>query len=411
MLASMFSAVSGLRAHQQMMDVIGDNIANVNTDGFKASDTIFASTLSQIVSSGNAPGTALGGTNPDQIGLGVRVAGTQVNLTQGATESTGVPTDVLIQGNGYFAVRSGDQQVYTRAGSFEVDTAGNLVDPSGAIVQGWLADSAGKISTGTATGDLALPTGLTSSPSPTTKVAVGGNLASDATIGTSVASPMTVYNSLGTPEKISISMTKTANNTWGVSVTQPDGTITAGPDLVFDPNTGSLASGAAPTFSIIGSNGAAPTTISLDFGTAGGANALTQFGSASSAAALSQDGEQAGTLQNYSIGTDGVISGTFTNGVVKALGQIAIATFTNPSGLLKGADNHMIAGTASGQAVLEAPGVGSAGTLQSGALEMSNVDLAQEFTNMIIAQRGFEANSKVISTSDQMLQDLVNLRQ
>jgi flagellar hook protein FlgE len=411
MLDSMFSAVSGLRAHQEMMDVIGDNISNVNTDGFKSSETVFASTLSQLISAGSGATTATRGTNPEQIGLGVRVAATEVNLTQGATESTGRPTDVLIQGNGYFAVNSGGQQMYTRAGSFTVDQKGNLVDPSGAVVQGWPADSTGKIVTGGSIGDLNLPVGTTSPPVATTKVTFGGNLSSDAAVGTVVTAPMTVYDTLGSAQKINISMTKTAANTWSSTVTGPDGTAQAGPTLTFDPTTGALTGTPTNSFTLSGTGGASSSTFSLDFGTAGGANALTQFGSASTAAALSQDGQTSGTLQTYSIGADGTISGSFSNGDARLLGQLAVVTFTNPAGLLKQGDNHMSAGIASGTPVIGTPGAGSNGTLQSGALEMSNVDLAQEFTNMIIAQRGFEANSKVITTSDQMLQALVNLRQ
>jgi flagellar hook protein FlgE len=278
-------------------------------------------------------------------------------------------------------------------------------------VQGWTADGAGNISTGTATGDLQLPTGLASPPTATTEVTFGGNLSSSAAVGTVVASPVTIYDSLGAAQKITVSMTKSGDNSWDVSVTNPDGTVQPGPTLTFDPATGGLTDSTPPSFTIPGSGGGSDTSIAIDLGTVGSANSLTQFGSSSSAAALSQDGEQAGTLQSYSIGPDGTVSGTFSNGVVKPLARIALATFADPAGLLQAGNNNFAASAASGTAVLSAPGTGSTGTLQSGALEMSNVDLAQEFTNLIIAQRGFEANAKVISASDQILQALVNMNQ
>ncbi|MDX6302668.1 MAG: flagellar hook protein FlgE [Nocardioidaceae bacterium] len=283
MLRSLFSAVSGLRANQFMLDVTGNNIANANTPGFKASNVVFQDTLSQMLTAGTSPGNGSGGTNPIQVGLGVQVGGTIANFGQGSAQATGRTTNMMIQGDGFFVVGHGAENLYTRAGAFNFDTNGNLVTPDGDIVQGYPADANGNI------------------------------------------------NASGTPSPINI------------------------PDL-----TNNTA-----------------------------ANPMT----------------------SYNIGKNGVITGIYADGTKKPLFQVAVANFANPEGLDKVGDTAFRASNGSGAVQLGAPGVGRNGTLMGGSLEMSNVDLAQEFTNLIIAQRGFQATSKVITTSDQVLQDLVNLKQ
>jgi flagellar hook protein FlgE len=285
MMRSMFSGVSGMRANQTLMDVVGDNIANVNTSGYKASRVVFQNTLSQLLTSGSAGnGTTTGATNPSQVGLGVHVSAVDTVQSQGAIQNTGRATDVAIQGPGSFVMLNGTETVYTRAGSFNLDTSNHLVDATGALLQGWPADATGVIPS-TAAGDV-----------------------------TTLTVPAT------------------------------------------DPN------------------------------------------------------DATSLLRSFAIGSDGKLNAVYANGATLCVGQIAVATWNNPAGLIARGDGHFAAGPASGPPTIQIAGSNGAGPLAAGALEMSNVDLALEFTNMMIAQRAFQANSKIISSADDMLQDLVNLK-
>ena len=412
MMRSLFSGVSGLRSHQTMMDVTGDNIANINTAGFKGSRVIFSDTLSQVMRGGSAAGDQRGGVNAMQIGLGTRVAGVDMVNTQGSVQATGRPTDVAIQGEGYFAVRAGGETLYTRGGSFGFDDAGNLADPTGAIVQGWLADPAtGQIVVNGAATDIRIPLGQTVAPEVTTTVTLGGNLNSKAAVGSDagrVSATAKVYDSLGAETVVTITYTKTGDNAWTAEAFGPDGASLGAPSpLTFNPD-GSLAGGTLD-FTLPGANGAQPTAVTAAFGEPGTAGALTQFGSTSGVLAAT-DGAPTGYMRSYAIGDDGTVSGSFSNGEVRVLGQLAVAGFTNPAGLIRSGSSHMRSSPASGDAQVGLPGELGRGTLSSGYLEGSNVDLAQEFTQLMIAQRGFQANSRIISTSDEMLQELVNLK-
>jgi flagellar hook protein FlgE len=285
MMRSLFSGVSGMRSNQMLMDVVGDNIANVNTSGYKASRVVFQDTLSQLLSSGSAGSATTGSTNPSQVGLGVHVNAIDAIQTQGAIQNTGRGTDVAIQGSGMFVMDVAGSQQYTRAGSFNLDSNNHLVDASGAMVMGWSA--------------------------------TGGVLA---------------------------------------------GTAGAPSDLLIPAQNPNAAAGTTPAL-----------------------------------------------LQSFSIGDDGSITAVY-GGTPAIVGQIAMASFSNPAGLVAMGNGHFRAGPAAGAATLGAAGTGGIGGITAGALEMSNVDLAQEFTNMMIAQRAFQANTKVISSSDDMLQELVNLK-
>ena len=283
MLRSLFSAISGLKANQTMLDVTGNNIANANTVGFKASDVVFQDTLSQELSAAAAPNPAVpsGGTNPMQVGLGVQVGAITTNFNQGSAEATGRPTNLMISGDGFFMIKRGKDDLYTRAGAFEFDSAGNLVTPDGDIVEGYQA--------------------------------TGGTI--DTTQG---------------PVPINI------------------------PDIANE----------------------------------SAANPLT----------------------SYNIGSDGIITGIYADGTKKPLFQIAMADFANPAGLEKVGDTAFRQSTNSGTPQIGISGTGRRGNLIAGSLEASNVDLAKEFTNLIIAQRGFQATSRVITTSDQVLEELVNIK-
>ena len=412
MMRSMFAGVSGMRAHQTMLDVVGDNIANINTPGFKASRAVFQDTLSQMLRGPGAGSATRAATNAAQIGLGTRVAGVDLVFTQGAAQTTGRATDIAIQGDGFFVVRSGDERLYTRAGNFGFDRQGLLADATGAVVQGWLADANGLVTTTGPVTDLRLPLGSVIPPEATRTVNVGGNLSADAAVGETVKSSIEVVDALGATHTVGIELAKAGGNTWTMTLTDAAGTALGAPATVtFDPATGAVAAPAtAPSFTLTPGGGAPPLTFEVSLGSTGSTAALTQFGGTTTAAALGQDGSETGYLRSFAIADDGTVSGVFSNGQSATLARLAVATFNNPAGMVKAGDAHFRANGATGDAQLGVPGTAGRGTLAVGTLEMSNVDLAQEFTNLIIAQRGFQANSRVITSSDELLQDLVNLK-
>jgi flagellar hook protein FlgE len=413
MLRSLFSAVSGLRSHQTMMDVIGNNIANVNTTGYKSSQTVFEDTLSQALRSAGAPQNGGGGTNPAQVGLGVRVAGVSTNFSQGSTQVTGRQSDMAIQGDGFFVVQKDGQTMYTRAGAFSFDALGNLVSPEGGRVQGWPAVN-GAINTNASVTGLRLPVGQVLAPTATTTIDVGGNLPADAANGATVVHSIDIVDAQGRTIPATTTYTKTGTNTWSAATTDPGpgGTTTnvGTSTLTWDPAAESFT---ASTMTLSSASlGAAgyrfPADVTVTIG--GDATPLTQYAGAGTATARNQDGATMGELQSFTMDSSGILVGIFSNGRTEQLGQVALANFTNPGGLEKAGDS-MFRGTAnSGAASIGAAGSGGRGMLGSGMLEMSNVDLAQEFTNLVVAQRGFQANSRVVSASDEILQDLVNLK-
>jgi flagellar hook protein FlgE len=413
MLRSMFSAISGLRAHQTKMDVTGNNIANVNTVGFKASQTVFQDTLSQVIRAGGAPAADRGGSNPAQVGLGVKIAAITTNWTQGATQSTGRSTDFMIEGDGFFVTRAGTQQLYTRAGSFDFDAAGRLVTPDGSILQGWMADAAGVVNTNGPIGDLSVPYGQIVNPTATTAGSAVGNLPADAATGKSFQTSAEMYDSQGVMQKVFYNFTKTATaNTWELDVVHADGTVLANNVAVAFNSSGALVTPTTGTTSV-SVNPAAPTPpvypswpgpVALDL------SGLTQFGGANTLAAPKPNGYALGSLQSFELGNDGTIMGVYSNGLRQPQGKLALASFNNPGGLEKAGNSAFRVGDNSGVAMVGEADSGGRGVLTSGALEMSNVDLAEEFTGLIIAQRGFQANSRVITSSDEILQDLVNLK-
>jgi flagellar hook protein FlgE len=414
MMRSMFSGVSGLRANQTMMDVVGNNIANVNTTGFKASQVTFQEALSQTLrGAAGSTATGRGGTNPIQIGLGTIVASVDSIFTQGAAQTTGRNTDLSLQGDGFFMVSSGGgDRNYTRAGAFNFDEDGYLVNPDGLKVQGWTADALGNIDNNASVGTIKLPIGQVIDPIPTTSVSVGGNLSSESANGTVVSTTINAYDSVGAAHTIRVDYTKTGTNAWSMAATLDGAAIdldgaTAGTTAALTFNAqGALTSGnvVAQPMAV---TGAQPMALTFDLT---GDGPMVQFGGASTAQAFSQDGEAIGFLRNFAIGNDGSITGQFSNGATKALAQVAIATFNNPNGLTRVGNSNYATSVNSGEPLIGAAGTGNRGALMAGAVEMSNVDLAREFTSMIIAQRGFQANSRIITTSDEMLQELVNLK-
>jgi flagellar hook protein FlgE len=465
----MYSGVSGLRGFQTAIDVVGNNIANVNTIGFKSGQTVFQDLLSQTIQGAGLPAQG-GGTNPAQVGLGMRLAGTTTSFSQGGLQNTGRPTDMSIQGDGFFVVRRGGESFYTRAGSFTLDGNGRLSTPQGTLVQGWTADAQGTINSNLDVGDIVMPVGSLIDPQITKNLIMGGNLPASAAAGTIVSASITVYDGNGAAKSLTFEFRKfgfdatgdgdtldgatdpaedATNDSWRLMVKGPllansntsgylttDGTDTtvgttkAYWDITFDPATGAIeniavqgsatASTASPVltqtmlaeigiFSPDPDAGGPLTDDTITINLAGD-EALTQFSGINSLAAQSQDGSAPGALQTFTISTDGIITGVFSNGRTQNIAQIAIANFDNPSGLEK-LEGSMYRPTAnSGLASIGLAGIAGRGTLAGGTLEMSNVDLAQEFTNLIVAQRGFQASTRVITASDEVLNDLVNIR-
>jgi flagellar hook protein FlgE len=392
MLRSLYAGISGLRAEQTMLDVTSNNIANVNTTGFKSSSVQFEDTLSQTLSAAGLPQATKAGTNPSQVGLGVRVAGINTNLAQGEQQSTGNNLDTMISGDGYFVTTVGTQTLYTRDGAFHWDAQGRLATADGGLVQGWGAVN-GVINTGGAPGGISLPAGTVAPAVATSKASLTGNLDSTGGNGDPSVKEISVYDKNGTQKTLSITFTPGANGAW---------TYTAGDGTGADVN-GSLQC----------ANGkvTGDTTITTNDGIAIDMSALTGFASLATATIATQDGTAAGRLLSTTMGSDGTLSGTFSNGATVPLARLSLATFVNPEGLEKAGNSTMQQTLNSGAPTLTTAGDGSAGTIVAGALEASNVDLSQEFTNLIIAQRGFQANARIITTSDQVLQDLVQLKQ
>ena len=551
LLTSLFAGVSGLRNHQSMMDVIGNNISNVNTIGFKGSRVTFSDTFNQFVKAGTNPTDTTGGTNSYQIGLGAKINSIDRNWNQGTFERTGITTDLALQGDGMFVLKNNGQKFYSRAGAFVFDANGKLVSPqNGAVVQGKVASADGVIPPGNNLEDIVIDTNMKLPAIATTEIKWGGNLKSnsaitrteevlqrgninssalavgdstsditvkvyniygdsfdfvsnyektaadtytynwsvvdstgatldsgnianlvfaddgtgtvkmnaasvalfdgtnnqvnipsseiqftfDATIVTQNASTstlsasadnnripnvvsgsVTVYDSLGSAHQVTMKYSKIGENEWtfvssvpGTSTYngQPSiyrGQITFNPDGTLDPANISPNN---PEFSFK-PNGANEVIMKLDFGE--GFSGVTQTSASSVISALSQDGSPASTLSNLNIDQYGNIVGIFSNGSSQTLAQIMCAKFTNLNGLISAGDNMYSAYANSGEPLISSLGESSGTTVQSGALEQSNVDLSEEFTKMIVSQRGFQANARVITTADTLLQEITNL--
>ena len=439
MLRSLSSAILGLRNQQTKMDVIGNNVSNVNTIAFKTGRVTFKEGFAQLMSPASRPDGTTGGVNPMQIGLGSEIGSIDTLFTQGNLEMTGQATDLAIQGNSFFILNKGSESFYTRAGNLQLDSNGVLVSgDNGLAVQGRMAVN-GKLVDGL--GNLTIPVGQSAAPSATTSVSVSGNLDASAGVfdkgtattldpldATQRALPqnagsfkdmsITVYDSLGTKHELKMVMWKIGTDKWdwkfdkaGMDITSA-GVTDAGTHPITFLSDGSIDTSAGftpPEAKFTPNSGANDVDIKLDLGS--GLNGLTQFAGSPNAVMRNQDGFGNGTLQSYSIDATGTIIGSFTNGTTQTLGQIALADFNNVSGLERIGGNMYQVTANSGSAITGYAAEGSTSSIASGALEMSNVDLAQEFTDMIIAQRGFQANGRVITTSDQMLQELVQLKQ
>lgn len=504
--------LSGLTAESTALSTIANNLANQNTTGYKDKAVLFSDLFYQNI------GTT-GSGDPIQIGAGTQVGSLPSLFTQGSVSSTGVPTDVAIQGTGFFAVQDSSGVVsYTRAGDFSVDANNYLVTSDGQQVLGYPAAN-GVVNTGAGIAPLQLGAGTISPPAATANVQLTTNLNASAGVGSTFSTPVTIYDSLGAVHNLTYTFTNTGPNTWSYSLnippadlnsttvggvsTPPTGILATG-TLTFNGNgvligtgggagtptygatnvgngtvsgLGASASTVAETvtltalsptsFSVVGSVSGALGTATvgtpfasgpINFTIAAGSTAfatgdtitvpttpltlanipaipitgfadgatnqtfnwnvlngttpvLTQVAAPSSTSATEQDGSSSGSLVNFAIGSDGTITGSFSNGKTQALGELALANFANVNGLQLDGTTDYSPTLASGPAVVGVPGAGGLGTISGGSLELSNVDIATEFANLIVAQRGFEADAKAVTTFDQITQDTIALKQ
>ena len=411
MIRSMYSAVSGLRSHQIMMDVVGNNIANVNTQGYKRNQVIFQDVLSQVISGASAPTPTVGGRNPAQVGLGVMMSGTAQQFGQGFLQVTNRNLDVAIQGDGFFVLENAGETFYTRAGALFLDADARLVTSAGSFVHGWGADTAGNIDPTQLPGVVRLPVGDQNPPVVTSEVKMGGNLPATAPIGEVVNAGVEVIDTVGAATTLNLTFTKTAADQWTVGgsygnppnavtitdnvLTFVDGELTTPADFGMD-----IAAGQIP--------GVGDVQITIGGNTE---RRITQYAeSGATLTVVTQNGSPDGVLQSLRVGEDGVVTGSYSNGLTKPIAQLAVAMFSNPEGLERVTGSNWRASSNSGLAQIGVTGTGGRGTIAPGTLEMSNVDLAREFTELIRSQRGFQANSRVVTSSDELLQEIVNLK-
>ncbi len=429
MAVGSFSAgLSGLNANAVYLSVIGNNLANINTIGFKSSSVTFMDLVSQTVGGSSA--------NPMQIGLGVVTGSISPVFSQGAIENTREATNVAIQGNGFFVVAGPEGNAYTRAGDFSFDSAGTLVTSDGYKVQGFTGTdpvTGAIVTTGQPT-DITVPPGVLRAPSPTSTFQTNTNLDASAATGATATTSVQIYDALGTPHVATITYTKTANpGEWNYAITVPGAEITGGTagtpfsigsgTATFDPS-GVLSSftaaapatgGGTPPADVTFTtptwvNGAAASTLTWDVVDANNVASITGFTGPSATSSIAQNGSAAGMVNDITISADGTIVATFGAGQTVPVARLALANFNNPKGLVKLGSNRYSESQSAGIPNVGVAGAGGRGTLIGSALEQSNVDIAQEFTKMILAQRGYQANSKTITVSDELLVDTLNLK-
>ena len=418
--STLYTGISGLKSNSEAMSVTGNNISNSNTVGFKSSSTLFSDVLSASISS--ADGSS-------QVGRGVQISTVSTMFSQGSFQSSSSSTDLAIEGDGFFMVSAegSEETLYTRNGSFSFDSDGYLVNAEGYRVQGKLYDNDGELVGGDATDimvdfDSQIPANATASLTLTTNLDSGADIITafdltDAEETSNYSTSTQVYDSLGDTHLVTTYFTKTADQTWewhlAVDSSELDSSVAAATDLTelasgtltFDSSGNMLTGGTAttPSGAIAWSNGSdAGQQIDMTFDT-------TQFSSSSIVISQSQDGYAPGEVVDVSIDDDGTVSASYSNGETLDVAMLTLATFTNASGLSKEGGSLYASTSASGDASVGTAGA-SQGYIYTSSLELSNVDLAQEFVNLITIQNGYSASSKVITTTDEMLQELINLK-
>lgn len=412
MIGSLYSGISGLKANTSAMAVIGDNIANVGTNGFKGSRVSFSNVFSATI-----------GQSKTQIGRGVTMSAVSPSWETGSFENTNNATDLSINGKGLFVVRNPADgvQYYTRAGQFEFDKDNYLVTQDGLIVQGYPIDASGNLGGLT---DLTMPAGNIA-PQATDLITLDLNLNAGATAAEPFNTMLTVYDSLGnavgltftfTPDLVAAAADPNAATVWDWTISSSAGACATAGSIAFDasgdivPASCSPAS-SNPTLVVTGLSGA-DLSIDWEYLDASGVSdgSITGYAAKSTKSSQTQNGFPSGTLQGVAVDEDGVFTGVYSNGQTSPFAQIALADFGSYSGLSKMGSNLFSESLASGQAVISVPATGSVGSIAPSTLEMSNVDLATEFVELITTQRAFQANSKVITTSDEILAELINIK-
>ena len=406
MIKSLDSAVSAIKAQQTKLDVTANNIANVNTVGFKKSRTVFSTLLNSTIRTASGATETKGGMNPSTIGLGVQVSAIDTVHTQGILSSTGRALDLAMQGEGFFTVTDGSNTYYTRNGGVNMSPLdGSLCLANGMRVIGYPIDANGNIDKSTGLSPITLPTGTDVVVQATSKVDFTGNISSSAAIGDVVTIPFTTYDSLGTAHKFSMTLTMTATGAdWeithadGLAVTNGTGSLSFGPNGEILPAT--ITGGPVS----INPVGAEPLELELDFSNVTRVDKSTDF------SMKSQNGMPAGTVQSVSVTNGGVVCVSYSNGMSKEIASLGIALFDNPAGLLAGEDSLFTATQNSGEAVMVGAGESAKANVVSGFLEGSNVDVSEELTEMIKTQRAYQMATKVVTTSDEILQELTNIK-
>ena len=406
-MASFYIPLSGLESDSTAMNTIANNLANLNTTGYKSQTVNFSDLFYQQLGEE-------GSGDLIQMGSGVGVAGIESQFSNGSVVSTGNETDVALQGNGFFVLQDGNTQIYTRDGNFNLGANGALTTQSGLSVMGFPA-TGGVVNTNAPMTPILLPVGQIEPAQATTTMGMTVNLDSAAAVGTSVPTQISVYDSLGEAHVATVTYTKTATNSWTYSIALPAGTATgsanASGTLTFD-SSGNLTS---PTSNVAGvsftgmSDGAANLSITFDVLGSSGKPTLTQTDATSAASATTQNGFASGSYSGFSIAADGTVNASFANGQTLAVGQLALANVPSLSGLKLLGNGNFATTQASGNAAVGTSGSSGLGTMEDSALEASNVNISAEFSDLIIAQRAFEANSKAVTTFDTIAQETINM--
>jgi len=425
LLTALTTGTAGLQANSTELSVVGDNIANANTIGFKSGRAAFEDQLMQQL---------IGVSGGGQVGLGTRLQAIQRIITQGALTTTGLATDLALDGSGYFVVKGNhggvNSQFYTRAGQFTVDQSGFLTNLEGLRVQGYPNSTTGQAIGGL--GDLQVGT-ATAPALPTGKITLRANLNADAavqvfdptnpTTTSNFSSTTSIYDSLGKQHTVDVYWNKSAAGTWEFHAMTDGGSLNGGTagtpteiatgSLDFDTNGKLISVNQSSNFDPLGAT--TPQALTFNFGDPTGLGGtglagVTQFASPSATTFTGQDGAPFGALTGVQINGKGEVMGAFTNGTTRVLGQVAVAEFQAADRLQRSGGNLLTETIESGQPTIGAPAEGGRASIVAGALEQSNVDLAGEFVRMIAAQRGFQANSKTITTADQLLQELMQLK-
>lgn len=401
-------ALSGLQADTVALNTIGNNLANLNTTAYKGQSTSFEDLFYQQIGESGS-GDAI------QTGAGVKVSGTSTNFLQGTMLPTTNSTDMALAGNGFFVVQQNGVQSLSRAGNFQLDSRGNLTTVDGQQVLGYGAVN-GVVNQTAGLRALSIPVGANEATQATGNISVTANLNASATTGTTFSSPVQVFDSLGSSHQATITYTKAGTNTWNYAISLPAGDATGVPlnntgTLTFD-TSGNLTS---PTGSVNNvtfpglTDGASNLSFNWNLNDSSGNPTIKQLAAASSNNGTQQDGFASGQYQSFTVDSSGVITAQFSNGRTSTIGQVAVATVANTAGLAATGNNNFRTTAASGLATVGVAGTGGRGTISDDALERSNIDISAEFSNLIVAQRAFEANSKTVMTFDTVTQDTLAL--